>query len=269
MMHGKWGLLDSGFHDASINMALDEALLNWHSEGKIPPVLRFYGWSSPSLSLGHFQKESEIDFSNLKKHQCQLVRRLTGGSAVLHDDELTYSIIISEKNRDIPSSIQEAYYVLSKGIVQGYKNLGINANYAEDLTKERSAICFERPAFYEMVADGKKLSGNAQTRKRGVLLQHGSIPLSIDTDMLFDLFAFPNEQVKEKKQRAFTKKATTINQLTEQQHTHETVKQAFYEGFKHGLDIQLEPFTLSENQWDEVIDLAKTNYSTKQITGSV
>ncbi|WP_077324598.1 lipoate--protein ligase family protein [Virgibacillus siamensis] len=268
-MHGKWGILDSGFHDASVNMALDEALLNWHSEGKIPPVLRFYGWKKPSLSLGHFQKDAEINYRNLQKHQCQHVRRLTGGSAVLHDDELTYSIVISEKNPGIPSSIQEAYYVLSKGIIQGYKNLGIEANYAEDLSRERSAICFERPAFYEMVADGKKLSGNAQTRKRGVLLQHGSIPLSIDEIMLFDLFVFPNEEVKARKRRAFAKKAAAINQLTEQKQTYDTVKKAFYEGFRDGLDLQLEPFTLSESQWNEVFHLAETNYSTKQPTRSV
>ncbi|WP_174615618.1 lipoate--protein ligase family protein [Virgibacillus ihumii] len=268
-MRQKWGFLDSGIHDASVNMALDEALLNWHSEGKIPPVLRFYGWTTPSLSLGHFQKESEINFQNMKEHQCQYVRRLTGGSAVLHDDELTYSIVISEKNPDIPSSIQEAYYVLSKGIIQGYKNLGIEADYAEDLSRERSAICFERPAFYEMVADGKKLSGNAQTRKRGIILQHGSIPISINEDMLFDLFVFPNEKVKAKKRRAFAQKAAAINQLTGNKHTFKTVKQAFYEGFKKGLNLQLEPITLSKSQWDEVYQLAKTSYSTKQPTRSV
>ncbi|GAA0604144.1 octanoyltransferase LipM [Virgibacillus siamensis] len=268
-MHQKWGFLDSGIHDASVNMALDETLLNWHSDGKIPPVLRFYGWKNPSLSLGHFQKESEIDFHNLHKQQCQYVRRLTGGSAVLHDDELTYSIVISEKNPEIPSSIQKAYYLLSKGIIRGFKNLGIDANYAEDLSGDRSAICFERPAFYEMVADGKKLSGNAQTRKRGVLLQHGAIPLSIDEAMLFDLFVFPNEKVKARKRQAFAQKATAINQLTAQRHTYETVKQAFYEGFRDGLDLQLEPITLSKSQWDEVMELAQTNYSTKQPTRSV
>ncbi|MDY7046300.1 MAG: lipoate--protein ligase family protein [Bacillota bacterium] len=261
-MHEQWGFLENVPHDASINMALDEALLHWHYEGKIPPTLRFYRWMKPTLSIGHFQKvDGKIDLEGVKKHQCQFVRRMTGGSAVLHDDELTYSIVISEDHPMIASSIRQAYYDLSKGILKGYQNLGIEATYAESFSKERSSICFERPAFYEMVADGKKLSGNAQTRKKGVLLQHGSIPITMNIDLLFDLFLFPSDKLKERKKQGFWKKATTINQLTNQAHSYETIKPAFMEGFSKGLNIKLEPFSLTKSQWDEVYKLAETNYS--------
>ncbi|MFC4024801.1 biotin/lipoate A/B protein ligase family protein [Oceanobacillus longus] len=263
-MNRQWAFIDTGFSDAAINMAFDECLINWHSEGKIPPTLRFYGWKAPSLSVGYFQKvENKIDFKALHDYNCQFVRRLTGGSAVLHDNELTYSLVISENDPDIPLSVQEAYYVLSKGVLEGYKNLGIPAEYAvveKQSDRERTPICFEKPAFYEMVVDGKKLSGNAQTRKKGVLLQHGSLPISINTTMLFDLFQFPSEKVRERKRNSFSKKAITLDQLTTKKHRYETLKEAFENGFKKGLDIDLHPLELSQDDWDEVNALAKTKY---------
>src|SRR5690625_7142988 len=98
-------------------MAIDEKLLTWHSEGKIPPTLRFYRWANPSLSIGHFQNiEKTLDLSGIKKHNCQLVRRLTGGSAVLHDDELTYSLAVSEKHPANPTTGRDVYLTLYNGL---------------------------------------------------------------------------------------------------------------------------------------------------------
>lgn len=269
-MKEQWGLLENVPHDAAINMALDEALLKWHHEGEIPPTLRFYQWIAPTLSVGHFQKiDGKIDLDGIRKHQCQFVRRMTGGSAVLHDDELTYSIVISEDHPSIATSIRQAYYDLSKGILQGYKNLGIEATYADSLSKERSSICFERPAFYELVVDGKKLSGNAQTRKKGILLQHGSIPISMNIDMLFDLFVFPNERIKQRKKQAFWNKATTINRLLQEHVSYEIVKEAFKKGFSDALDIELKAFSLTKSQWSEVYELAEAKYANPPLKGAV
>ncbi|MFD2759758.1 lipoate--protein ligase family protein [Lentibacillus juripiscarius] len=263
-MHKEWYFLDSGYQDAAVNMALDEALLNWHSEGKIPPTLRFYGWSRPTLSIGQFQKSDKaIDFDAVRSYNCHFVRRLTGGSAVLHDNELTYSIVVSEDQPGIPASVREAYYVLSKGLVEGFKNLGITVDYAmpdKDTARDRTAVCFEKAAFYEMMADGKKLSGNAQTRNKGVLLQHGSIPMDMDTGMLYDLFRFPSEAIKQRKREAFQEKAVTIDQLTNKTHTYDMMKHAFYAGFESGLGVTLRPFELSRQQWEEVYHLAETKY---------
>lgn len=257
-----WNILRTGFHDAHINMALDESLLNWHSQGLILPTLRFYGWKEPSLSVGHFQKvEKTIYFPGLEKHGCQYVRRLTGGSAVLHDHELTYSIVVSEEHPEIPQTIQEAYYVLSQGVLQGYKNLSIEAKYFIPKQKsKRTAVCFERPTFYELVVDGKKISGHAQTRKKGVLLQHGSIPIQMDIDMLFDLFIFPNERMRDMNKRAFRHKAASIEQLTGRTFTYDEVEEAFYHGFQSTLDVQFKPFELTDSQWDEVYQLANKKY---------
>lgn len=264
-MQETWGFLDSGSNDAAINMAIDESLLNWHSAGKIPPTLRFYGWNRPSLSVGLFQKvERRIDFTAVDAHQCDFVRRLTGGSAVLHDQELTYSIVISEEHARIPQSVREACHILTKGVFEGYQNLGIKADYAlvseRESIKDRSDVCFEKPAYYEMIVDGKKISGNAQTRKKGVLLQHGSIPMYIDENMLFDMFRFPTEALKEKQRNDFKDKAISIDKITNKAHTYDMLKDAFYEGFQTGLDIKLEPLQLSDADWDEINLLADTKY---------
>lgn len=264
-MQETWLFLDSGHHDAATNMAIDEALIHWHSEGKIKPVLRFYGWERPSLTIGHFQNVPKtIDFSGIEKHRCEYVRRLTGGSAVLHDDELTYSIVVSESHPKIPKSVNKAYYVLAQGLKEGYRNLGIDCYFAQQQLsgRDRSAVCFEQPAIYELIVDGKKLSGNAQTRMKGVLLQHGSIPISFDSDMLFDLFRFPSERVRERKRKAFANKAISIKAITGKKHTYDMLKEAFLAGFKTGLGIDVEPMTLTEEQWQFIHYLRDTKYAT-------
>lgn len=261
-----WYLLDTKHEEAHINMAIDEALLLWHSKNEIPPTLRFYGWKKPSLSIGHFQNvDKTIDLSGLKQHNCQLVRRLTGGSAVLHDDELTYSIIVSEEHPKIPSTVNEAYYELTKGILLGYKYLGVQAQFAmpqTHLRKERTAVCFEKPAIYELLADGKKLSGNAQTRQHGVLLQHGSIPLSFDIDMLFDLFKYNSEDIRQRQKKKFLHRATSIKELTKKDYTYDDLREAFTKAFKNTLNVKFEKFELSKKQWAFIFELAERKYKT-------
>lgn len=265
-MQDKWNVLNSGHLDAATNMAIDELLLKWHSEGKIPPTIRFYGWQKPSLSIGHFQNvDKTIDLKGVLKHQCDFVRRLTGGSAVLHDNEITYSIIVSEDHPKIPSSVNEAYYILSQGLLEGYRILGIEADFApytKQKLKSRSAVCFESPAIYEMVVDGKKISGNAQTRKDGVLLQHGSIPMSFDADMLFDLFQFPSERVRERQRNTFLKRTISINEATGKQHTYEMLQLAFLKGFQRSLNISTAPMELTKEQNEDIADLVNTKYRT-------
>jgi len=259
-----WAFIDTAYHNAAWNMAFDECLINWHSKGIIPPTLRFYGWSQPSLSVGYFQNVTRsIDFEALQRHQCQFVRRLTGGSAVLHDNELTYSLVISENDPDIPMSVQKAYQILTRGVLEGYQNLGIPAEFEQlnrNSKNDRTAICFEKTAIYELVVNGKKLSGNAQTRKKGVLMQHGSIPITMDIKLLFHLFQFPSEKARERKQHSFSSKALTINQLTDQVYQYERLVKPFKDGFEKGLKIKFHPLQLTDSQYQEVAYLAKEKY---------
>lgn len=264
-----WKFIDSGNGSASFNMALDEALLEWNSKGKIPPVIRFYGWEPATLSVGYFQKvEKEINMDAVKEHGLGFVRRPTGGRAVLHEHELTYSVIVPESHPRMPKTVTEAYRVISEGILKGFHQLGFEAYFAvpkteeerESLKSPRSAVCFDAPSWYELVVEGRKVAGSAQTRQKGVILQHGSILLDLDEDKLFSLFKYRNERLKERMQKAFKNKAVAINDLTSKKITIEQAKKAFKEGFEEGLNIHLEPYELSKEELDYVHMIAKERY---------
>ncbi|MDY7223365.1 biotin/lipoate A/B protein ligase family protein [Halalkalibacterium halodurans] len=273
MIMETWRFIDSGDRDPAYNMALDEALLNWHSEGLIPPTIRFYGWNPPTLSIGYFQKvQKEINMEMVEKHQLGFVRRPTGGRGVLHDKELTYSVIVTEEHPDMPASVTEAYRIISQGILEGFRDLGLDAYFAVPKTEEeknalknpRSAVCFDAPSWYELVVEGRKVAGSAQTRQKGVILQHGSIVLDIDEDKLFDLFNYPSERVRERMQRNFKNKAVPINELRDVPLSMEEVKKAFKDGFEKGLSIKLEPYTLTDAEEAEVKQIAKERYETDE-----
>ncbi|MEB1806565.1 MAG: lipoate--protein ligase family protein [Bacillaceae bacterium] len=270
MMKETWRFIDSGFSSPAYNMALDEALLNWHSEGVIPPTIRFYGWNPPTLSIGYFQKvEKEINMDAVKKYGLGFVRRPTGGRGVLHDKELTYSVIVSEAHPEMPKTVTEAYRVISQGLLEGFKELGLDTYFAipksqqekDALKNPRSAVCFDAPSWYELVVEGRKVAGSAQTRQKGVILQHGSIILDLDEDQLFDLFKYPSDRVRERLQKNFKNKAVAINELRERPVSYEEAKEAFKLGFERGLDIKLEPYTLTEEEEEIVQNIANERYA--------
>ncbi|OXS62916.1 MULTISPECIES: biotin/lipoate A/B protein ligase family protein [Rossellomorea] len=268
-----WRFIDSGNCSPSYNMALDEALLDWHSEGKIPPTIRFYGWDPATLSVGYFQKvEKEINLDAVKEHGLGFVRRPTGGRGVLHEHELTYSVIVSEEHPEMPRTVTEAYRVISEGILKGFQGLGLEAYFAvprtaeerEGLKNPRSAVCFDAPSWYELVVEGRKVAGSAQTRQKGVILQHGSILLDLDEDKLFSLFKYPSDRVKERMQRAFKSKAVAMNEISSVPVTMDMAKEAFKKGFEEGLNIHLEPYELSEEETQYVVDLAESRYESDE-----
>jgi lipoyl(octanoyl) transferase len=265
MTKEKWLFIDSGNCDPAYNMALDEALLEWNSKGEIPPVIRFYGWDPATLSIGYFQRaEKEINFDMVKKYGLGFVRRPTGGRGVLHDKELTYSVIVSEDHPEMPNTVTEAYRVISQGILQGFINLGLEAYFAipqtelekQGLKDPRSSVCFDAPSWYELVVEGRKVAGSAQTRQKGVILQHGSILLDIDEDMLFDCFIFKSERIRNRMQENFKKKAVAINDLRSPVSIEEA-KVAFKVGFEKGLNIELESYELTEEQKQQVEKIAE------------
>lgn len=256
-----WHFMNTGSHHPYYNMALDEALLNFVSRGEIDPVVRFYTWNPPTLSIGYFQRLSkEIDIEKVKEKGYGLVRRQTGGRGVLHDKELTYSVIVPEAHPDMPQTVTEAYRVISGGLLEGFKSLGFDAHFAvprskeerEKLKQPRSSVCFDAPSWYELVVEGKKIAGSAQTRQKGVILQHGSILQDVDIDDLFDMFIFKNERLKAKMKEAFVEKAVAINDLSNETITLSQMEVAFKEGFKKALDIEFKPLELTVAQQDEV-----------------
>ncbi|GFR38763.1 octanoyltransferase LipM [Insulibacter thermoxylanivorax] len=272
-----WRFIKSGAMDPAWNMAIDEAIMNAVSEEKAPPTLRFYGWQPPTLSIGYFQKAAdEIDLEKVEARGIGFVRRPTGGRAVLHDQELTYSMILSESYPDIPKSVTESYRILSNGLLHGFRRLGLQAdmvNLADEAEKAKyasagSAACFDSPSWYELVVEGRKVAGSAQMRQRGVILQHGAILLDMDVDLLFDLLYYPNERLRERLKKSFREKAVAINDikraLGQPPVTLAETEAAFEQGIPEGLGIKLELGDLSDWEQAEAKRLVEEKYGNRE-----
>ncbi|UFJ42943.1 lipoate--protein ligase family protein [Brevibacillus humidisoli] len=256
-----------------MNMAVDEAILTLHSEGKVPPTVRFYTWEPATLSIGYFQKaEKEIDTTAVKQLGLGFVRRPTGGRAVLHDQELTYSVIVSERHPRMPTSVTEAYKIISMGLLHGFQELGLRAEMVSLATEEEkakysspgSSACFDSPSWYELVVEGKKVAGSAQTRQKGVILQHGSILLDMDVDLLFSLLRFPSERVKQRMMDSFREKAVTINEVSGAQVGLDQAIDAFFAGFASGLGVELIEQPLTDEELALAEELSRTRYATPE-----
>ncbi|NGQ94740.1 lipoate--protein ligase family protein [Brevibacillus sp. SYP-B805] len=266
----QWRYICTEAMSPEMNMAIDEAILVAHSEGKVPPTVRFYTWNPATLSIGYFQKaEKEIDLEQVKAHGLGFVRRPTGGRAVLHDRELTYSVIVSESHPKMPSSVTEAYKVISMGLLHGFQALGLEAEMVSLATEEEkekysspgSSACFDSPSWYELVVEGKKVAGSAQTRQKGVILQHGSILLDMDVDLLFSLLKFPSERVKQRMIDSFRQKAVTINEVSAKPVSLADAIAAFRQGFASGLGIELIEQDLTAEERALAEELARTRYA--------
>jgi len=252
----EWRFLETGINNAAMNMAIDEAILLCHSQKKVPPTLRFYTWEPAGLTLGYFQKiEKEVDRQGCLDNNVDYVRRLTGGRAVLHDRDFTYSVIVLEDNPLIPKGILDSYRKLSKGIITGLNFLGVQAqvvSLAEDdnkkKKKELSVACFDSASWYEVVIDGKKIVGSAQNRKEGVLLQHGSILLDLDIDKLFSVLKTPSEKVKERIKRDFSHRAISLQTVLDKKIIYEDLIQPMRKGFAEALGIKLIDGVLTEEE---------------------
>ena len=179
-----WRYIDSGTSAGPLNMAIDEALLLSFAPENSEPVLRTYGWEPPTLSLGRFQKTEEVlDLERCRSNAISVVRRVSGGGTIYHVDELTYSIVCSPEKIPSAASVKDSFRVLTGFLIDFYRKLGLNANYAVDTVTnsnrlgERTAFCFAGKETFDIMIDGKKIGGNAQRRHKNVIFQHGSIPI--------------------------------------------------------------------------------------------
>jgi lipoate---protein ligase len=169
-------------------MAIDRWLLEQHQSGKHPSTLRFYTWSPSAISLGYHQRQYPEYWQNLtwQGHKLDLVRRLTGGRAVLHQGDLTYAVITS----GITGNRLQVYEKICEFLIQGWRSLGVELHYG---TEGRGYIhnpnCFGTATSADLVLpDGTKLIGSAQLRRGGTILQHGSIRLQPDAELFAQVF---------------------------------------------------------------------------------
>jgi lipoate-protein ligase A len=240
-----WRLLRHEAAPGAWNMAVDEVLLEEAIKGA-GPVLRFYSWRPYALSLGHFQAGTVVDRASCAQAGVDVVRRPTGGRAVLHADEVTYSIILPSTHPIAQLGVIASYQVLSRGLTLGLAQLGIEAQLARmehapaplsAATSEMGAqaACFDAPSWYELLAKGRKLVGSAQVRRSGALLQHGSIPLTLVPQDLYRLLSFSNQAVRERAQQAFAAKAAGLRDVTSQRLTVDSVVDALINGFRQAM----------------------------------
>ena len=189
----EWRFLDTTIASGYENMATDEAIYLSCRQGTVPPTLRLYGWQPPAVSLGYFQKiESAVDLEECRRRGIDVVRRLSGGRAVLHHRELTYAVIAPENVPPFSTRVLQTYMTIGSCLLNALMDLGLNAQWVALRDKHRGAAfsqhetasCFSAPSWYEITVGGKKICGSAQKRGNGVFLQHGSILIDHDPEVL-------------------------------------------------------------------------------------
>ncbi|HYP19161.1 MAG TPA: biotin/lipoate A/B protein ligase family protein [Chloroflexia bacterium] len=284
-----WRLLAGFDVPGPLNMALDEALLDSVIAGGVP-VLRFYTWRPATLSLGTNQALGEIDRAACEARGFGVVRRLTGGRAVLHQHELTYSLIARENDPRVSGGVVESYRKISAALVEGLRTLGATvslaapdkallramsvrraavldeAGEAAEAAEGSSAVCFDAASAYELTAGGKKLVGSAQARRGGALLQHGSILLDIDLDAWVSVFAYASEAGK---RRAYTKlpeRMTSLRHELGRAISPEEALAALVPAFERTLSISLEGATLDPAEEAVALRLAAEKYGSEEWT---
>jgi lipoate-protein ligase A len=231
-------------------MALDEVLLESAESGS--PVLRFFGWDPPAVSVGYFQGlREEVDTEACRRRGFDLVRRISGGGAVLHKSELTYSIAMSLDHPLAKSDLGESYRLLCGGLLEGLKSLGIDAVFS---------------GINDILAGGKKVSGNAQTRRMGCLLQHGTVILDNDVDVMFEVLRVPEEKIKGKLIEEVKERVTSLKALLGKELSFDTAAGVFTQGFKTVLDLEFgafgtESFSVSAGEDEKARSLAAEKFS--------
>lgn len=231
-------VLETGYNNAALNMAIDEALIENIGDA---PILRIYGWRPAAVSIGYFQSiREEVDLEKCSKIGVDVVRRLTGGGAVLHETELTYSFI----TKQYPQNIMESYRWICETIVISIKRLGFDASFVP---------------LNDIVVKGKKVSGSAQTRRKGVLLQHGTLLLGVDVDKMFCVLKVPSEKFKDKiikdvKERVTSLAGTTFEEMAS------SLKTSFATKF----DAKLLADTMSTEEINHAKWLAERKYNSRE-----
>lgn len=290
----EWRVLADTNVPGAYAMALDEALLDSVIAGG-PATVRFYTWQPATLSVGVNQPLREIDRAEVKRRGFGLVRRLTGGRAVLHQHELTYSVIAHENDPRVSGGVIESYRKISAALVAGLRSMGIDAALAEPSkamframvesrraaealdgadessvgTAAHGAVCFDASSAYEVTVGKLKLVGSAQARRGGAILQHGSILLDIDWDAWVSVFAYATAAGKERAYGKLPTRMTSLRGELGREVTVEEVQAAMIPSFERTLNISLNLGNLSAHEQAEAQRLAKEKYSSEKWTAKI
>ena len=249
-----WRLLNYRPYSAFENMAIDEAVFQETVKNKKPPTLRFFGWRPAAVSIGYFQElKNEINFNQCQLNGVDIVRRITGGKAVYHRDEVTYSLTAENSEKIFPENISGTYEKISLCLARGLSELGIHAHLAEGgksaagKKKNASPGCFSVPSGNELLVDGRKICGSAQMRTHGGFLQHGSLLMTFDPVETAALIPSSRASKPAEKLRS---SVTAVNEMISSPVSAETLCSVLQKGFIDELGICLseEPLTPAEKK---------------------
>lgn len=270
-MQQSWRFLNTGARDAASNMAIDEAILLTHEASAVPPTLRVYAWNTPALSLGYAQQaDKEVNLSACRQHGVSVIRRPTGGRAVLHDCEVTYSVVLPAALSQEPNTttLSEHYRRIGLALTAALQQLGLPVYFERvrrrPLSPRRlsSPACFSALARYEISAAGRKIVGSAQKRTRKSLLQHGAIPLKINRERLFQCLQTPSHQQVAVVQEAY-RTMTAVNEIAPSPIAIPRLHQALQEAFANAFGVTMiqSPLELTEERL--ATELRTTKYATR------
>jgi lipoyl(octanoyl) transferase len=265
-----WRLLITPPSHGAWNMAVDESILEHIGRRESQPTLRLYAWEPACLSLGHAQAFADVDLHRLAAHGWEMVRRPTGGRAILHTDELTYSVIAAADEPCLAGSVLESYNRLALALLRAMRSLGLDAqsnplsaNSSIDAGgKHLSAnpVCFEVPSAYEITVGGRKLIGSAQARRREGVLQHGSLPLTGNLARITEALVFPDPASRLEAASRLLGRATTVESALGRNISWEQAAQAFVHGFENQLDLCFEAAELLPSEQRRAGELVDQKY---------
>jgi lipoyl(octanoyl) transferase len=265
----QWRLIYDNPAPGAWNMAVDEAILESVGSDFQVPTLRLYAWNPPCLSLGYGQHSSDVDFERCQQLGWDVVRRPSGGRAILHIDELTYSLALPADDELTAGSVVESYWRISTALIRGLTRLGANP-VAEARSKqpENGPTCFETPSHYEITVNGRKLVGSAQMRRKGGVLQHGTLPLSGDIARICDGLIFPHVKAREMAKEQVRERALTLTDALGRNLSWEQVAEAVVNGFQEAFDVDFGngATRLTESEYLRAYQLCTQIYASEQWT---
>lgn len=240
-----WRFLDLEEADGYWNMAVDEAIARARGEGRVPNTLRFYMWRPSAVIIGFFQSvEEEVNQEECRRRGIDIVRRISGGGAVLNSSEgvFTYTIVISDDDPRVAGDIVDSYRVLCRGLIEGLSILGLKAEF--------------KP-INDIVVGGRKISGNAQVRKYGVILHHGTLLIDFDAHLMTKVLRISEEKLRDKMLREAEERVTTIRRELGREVSIGEVRDAMFEGFRRALNVEFVPGRLSKYEEDLAKELRR------------
>lgn len=233
-----WRIIQDSPGEGALNMITDRAILMACNEGQVPATLRLYGWQRPTLSIGYSQEISQyIDLESCERNNIPVVRRFTGGRALLHQYEMTYSVIAPIPHPAFPGSLKGSFERISQAILESLKIGGIEGATVAEKNKikggsGRSPACFSMANHCEIVVGGKKLVGSAQRRLRSAFLQHGSVILEGTPNLTHTLLKYSSETQKQGVLDSLLSNTTSLKQLLQRKLENDEVNQWFSKGFQ-------------------------------------